>query len=103
MFGIGLTGDDLVGDAVVYAAKLTSGIGRAGGQYRYVSRQAERAGGIAKLRIKRRSTDSYAVSLTAYGDFHRATARMTTHVQIGGEQWTLTGNWAKTVGGWVLR
>ena len=102
-FAITLTSPDVPGDGVVYSSTLSGGIDGSARRYTYRNHAARSAGGIAKLRIIQRSSDSYAVSIMTYGDLRLATNSMTTHLYIGDQEWTVTGTWMRTAGAWYLR
>jgi hypothetical protein len=63
-------------------------------------------GGIAKLRIRKRTDGgetAYAVRMTAYGDFSRATLPvMTTQVYFGDDVGYVTAQWTLRPGRWTL-
>jgi hypothetical protein len=101
-FGIRIT-NEAPGDNTVYAVDLTTGVKGVSGRYRYRNSAAARTGGIAKIDIRQRGPNSYAVSLKAYGDLHKAGSQMTTHVTIGGQEWVWPGSWSRTPSGWVFR
>ncbi len=69
-------------------------------RYRYADRGARRTGGMSSVLIRKRGGFSYAVTIDAYGDLSNATSPMTTHIMLGGHEWTVTAPWFRTTNGW---
>jgi cysteine-rich repeat protein len=92
---------DAVG-AVLFRSSLEAGLlVPRGAGFKYVDRAAKVSGGISRLKFAPRGP-SYRVTLTAYGDLSAATGEMTTHLFIGGQEWTLKGRWLPSNSGWKL-
>ena len=67
----------------------------------YVDPAAATAGGFSKLKVRKRG-GAYVVTFRAYGNLSAATDRMTTHLFVGAQEWTLAGHWLKNSHGWRL-
>jgi hypothetical protein len=70
------------------------------GRYRYSNPEARVSGGMATVLIRKRGASSYAFTIEAYGNLSAATSPMTTHVTLGGQEWTVTAPWFETSNGW---
>jgi hypothetical protein len=84
---------------VIYRTSVPSGAMEAygaipGARYRYTSRSAKRAGGIAKIKV-RRNRESYRTTVQAFGNLLGVKKDMVTRVHAGKTQWSLNGTWTQ--------
>ncbi len=42
------------------------------------------------------------MTLIAYGNVGQGASTMTTHIVVGGKEWTVRGLWRSTASGWVF-
>ncbi len=88
--------------AVVFRSSLDAGAIQAKGSgFAFSNAAARLNGGIGKLKLLSRGGE-YVVSVSAYGDLSAAADRMTTHLFIGSQEWTLAGRWVQKGNGWRL-
>ncbi len=100
-FTLRLTSPDVPG-GVVYETTIPNGLEGGPGRYRYKNKDARTSGGLARVALFKRK-DAYGLTLRTYGHLDLATARMTTHVLIGDEEWSVSGVWEAMPKGWRLR
>ena len=100
-FTVRLTSPAVAG-GVVYETTLPAGLEGSAGRYRYKNKDARASGGLARVALLKRK-DAYRLTLQTYGDLALASSDMTTHVVIGGHEFTVRGVWQPTTNGWRLR
>ena len=89
-------------EVVLFRSSLEAGkLQQKGVTFAYVDPTAMQNGGFSKLKIVEHD-GAYLVTLRAYGDLSRATDRMTTHIFVDAQEWTLAGRWLRTSHGWRL-
>ncbi len=88
----------------IFSATLASGAlaESKAGHFRYRNSTARRAGmGVSTVKV-RRFADHYRITFEGFGTLTKATAAMTTVIEIGGERWSMEGTWIRTSKGWRL-